>query len=96
MKLKNGDAEGKALEEKIGKAKKALDSAKKVIENVRKAVKKGKKSGEDAGLKKLVTECEEKVTETLELAPNHLEARKIRAECRATDGQLESAVGDWR
>lgn len=96
LKLKKDDKEGLELKGKIGNAEKSLKKVRKTLGDVRKHVGKGKKSKEDSNLKKLVGDCETEATVVLDLAPNHLEARRIRAECRAVDDQLENAVGDWR
>ncbi|CAO1613913.1 unnamed protein product [Parajaminaea phylloscopi] len=89
LQLKKGDARGTEVKNKIQSGIQSLKSLRSAAAAVQNAQKKGK----DATTK--AKECLAAADAVLQVSPNHLEARRYRADCRVAAGQLEDAVSDW-
>lgn len=89
LSLKKGDARGIEIQGKVRSALRGLKS----LQNAHSAMKKAIVEGKDASAQ--AKECIVAAEEVLPVSPNHLEARRKRADCRVAVRQLEDAISDW-
>ncbi|PWN49763.1 TPR-like protein [Violaceomyces palustris] len=101
---KNGPDQTTAarLEEKIDRTIKNLKSLEKVSSQIAKAKAKAKSTKprdpnwtKEKAIEQKLQECVALGTEILEVAPNNLDIRRIKADCLMLKGDLDGAIADW-